>query len=132
MMYRKKYPIILILISLLVLSLNITSCNPNKSVEYESAIPLPFMFHVFDPGHKEILGNAFVKELKDELNENMIWTAPPYFWAEIEPSDNQFNWDELDNWEAGWRCYAGLVRSDGTPKEAYFRIRDYWNEISGK
>ena len=39
---------------------------------------------------------------------------------------------EPDNWEAGWRCYAGLVRADGTPKEAYFRIRNYWNEISGR
>lgn len=108
-MYRKKYPVILILISLLILSLNITSCNSNKNGEHETAIPLPFMFHVFDPGHKEILGNAFAKELKDELNENMIWTAPPYFWAEIEPSDNQFNWDELDNFINDNRDKYGVI-----------------------
>ena len=39
---------------------------------------------------------------------------------------------EPDIWETGWRCHAGLVSADGTPKEAYFRIKNCWNEISGK
>ena len=95
-MYGKKYPIILIVISSLILSLSITSCNQNRNNEHEMAPAVPFMFHVFDPGHGEILGDDFAKELKDELNENMVWTAPPYFWADIEPSDDQVNWDELD------------------------------------
>jgi hypothetical protein len=96
-MYGKKYPIIIIVISSLILSLSITSCNQNRDNEHEMAPAVPFMFHVFDPGHGETLGDDFAKELKDELNENMVWTAPPYFWADIEPSDNQFNWDELDD-----------------------------------
>jgi len=43
-------------------------------------------------------------------------------------------YDEIDptDWEAGWRCYAGLLESDGTPKEAYIRVRDYWREVIGK
>jgi hypothetical protein len=43
--------------------------------------------------------------LKDQLDENMIWTAPPYFWSSIEPVDNQFDWRELD----------GFVNNDSYP-----------------
>ena len=43
-------------------------------------------------------------------------------YGEIDPTD----------WEAGWRCHAGLVNNDGTPKEAYFRVRDYWRGLNGK
>lgn len=46
----------------------------------------------------------------------------------------EITYDEIDptDWEAGWRCYAGLVRNNGTPKEAYVRVRNYWREIIGK
>jgi GH35 family endo-1,4-beta-xylanase len=44
----------------------------------------------------------------------------------------EITYNEIDptDWEAGWRCHAGLVGNDGTPKEAYSRIRDYWREVS--
>lgn len=81
-----------ILTSLAILSVNLTSCRRSQ----EKAL-LPFMFHVFEAGHEEVLGDDFARDLKDQLNENMVWTAPPYFWNEIEPQDNQFNWRELDD-----------------------------------
>jgi len=46
----------------------------------------------------------------------------------------EITYDEIEptEWEAGWRCYAGLVENDGTPKEAYFRVRDYCREEIGR
>lgn len=102
-MCRNKYPLILILIASVILGLNTASCSQNPDNVHDITLDLPFMFHVFDPGHREILGDDFVKELKDELNENMIWTAPPYFWADIEPSDNKYNWDELDGFVSDYQ-----------------------------
>jgi hypothetical protein len=40
-------------------------------------------------------------------------------YEDINPTD----------WEAGWRCYAGLVRNDGIPKEAYNVIKNYWISV---
>ncbi len=60
-----------------------------------------FMFCVFDAGHHVLLGSDFASGLKDDLNENLAWTAPPYFWSEIEPIDNQFDWTELDGFIDG-------------------------------
>ncbi len=34
--------------------------------------------------------------------------------------------------EAGWRTHAGILESDGTPKEAYFRLRDSWALLTGR
>ncbi len=55
-----------------------------------------FMFHVFDPGHRELLGSDYAADLKADLEESLAWTAPPYFWDSLEPVDNQFDWTELD------------------------------------
>lgn len=96
--FKEKIMFIIIFIfSLVIISIIFTSCylldlqigNQNNEIS--------FMFYVFDPGHEEILWENFAKELKNKLNENMIWTAPPYFWSELEPANNQFNWNELDN-----------------------------------
>jgi len=96
-MYRKKYLIIMILTSLVIFSLILTSYDLFDNGEDGKATSLPFIFHVDEVGHRQILGSDFAIELKNGLNENMDWTAPPYFWSEIEPTDNQFNWNELDD-----------------------------------
>jgi hypothetical protein len=61
---------------------------------------VPFMFHVFEAGHESMLGDDYAGDLKDQLNENMAWTAPSYFWDQIEPSDDRFHWRELDGFVA--------------------------------
>ena len=94
-MYRKKYFIITILMFLVIISLILLSCILFFD-EDDKAAPLPFMFHVDEVGHEQYM-NESVMELKNELNENMDWTSPPYFWSEIEPTDNQFIWNELDD-----------------------------------
>jgi hypothetical protein len=96
-MYKKKHLIIMILTSLFILSLILNSYNLFDNRKDGEATSLPFMFNVDEVGHRQILGNDFAIELKNGLNENMDWTAPPYFWSEIEPVDNQFNWNELDD-----------------------------------
>ncbi len=42
--------------------------------------------------------------------------------------------DDIDpeDGEAGWRCYAGLIGSDGTPKAVYFAVKAYWDSVSTK
>ncbi|MCD6120756.1 MAG: hypothetical protein J7K04_02850 [Spirochaetales bacterium] len=40
-----------------------------------------------------------------------------------------YNEYDPSNYETGWRCFAGLIKSDGTPKQAYYMVRDYCNEI---
>jgi hypothetical protein len=46
----------------------------------------------------------------------------------------EITYNEIDptDWEAGWRCHAGLVKNDGTPKEAYVKVRDYWRGLRGE
>ena len=42
-------------------------------------------------------------------------------YAMIDPADS----------EAGWRCHAGFVRADGTPRKAYRVVKAYWNSVLG-
>jgi len=96
-MYRKKYQIIITLISSIILSLIFTSCDLFVNKEDDEEIALSFMFFVDEVGHKDMLGNGYAKELKEVLNENVAYTAPGFSWPEIEPSNNEFNWVELDD-----------------------------------
>lgn len=96
-MYRKNYSIIIIFISLAILSLIFTSCGLFVNEEDDAETALPFMFLVDEVGHKDMLGSGYAKELKEALNENVAYTAPGFFWPEIEPSNNEFNWGELND-----------------------------------
>ena len=42
------------------------------------------------------------------------------------------NYDLIDptGWESRWPCHASLAKDDGTAREAYFRMRDYWGHVS--
>ncbi len=86
----------IVVILLLACSSTLACCSKHDLDEVTPA-PAPFMLHVFDPGHREILGRAYAKARKDELDENMNWTAPPYFWSKIESVDQHFDWRELDD-----------------------------------
>ncbi|MHA1376770.1 MAG: hypothetical protein ACTSRG_00125 [Candidatus Helarchaeota archaeon] len=55
-----------------------------------------FMFHVDKIGHEEYVDDT-VRKLSDNLNQNMDWTYPIYFWSDIEPTKGNYNWTELDN-----------------------------------
>lgn len=96
-MFRKKYTIIIILISLVIPSLILASCDLFVNEVDNGDKALSFMFFVDEVGHKDMLGSGYAKELKDSLNENVAYTAPGFFWPEIEPGNNEFNWGELDD-----------------------------------
>jgi hypothetical protein len=55
-----------------------------------------FMFHIDEVGHGQYFYEN-IRELKNVINENMDWTYPTYFWSELEPTDDNFNWTELDS-----------------------------------
>ncbi|MHA1300413.1 MAG: hypothetical protein ACTSO9_13420 [Candidatus Helarchaeota archaeon] len=57
------------------------------------------MFHVDEIGHEEYIGEN-VRVLADDLHENMDWTYPVYFWSDIEPTEDNYNWTELDDFVA--------------------------------
>ncbi len=80
----------------LSISLPLSSCDSVPWGPSGAQATDEFMFHVLDPGHSELLGSDFAWAVKDSLNENMLWTAPPYFWADLEPVHNEFDWAELD------------------------------------
>jgi len=84
-----------VIIGLLLLSVNLFKNQEIDGENSEDQLTL-FMFHVFLAGHDEYMTETLY-QLKADLHENMEWTAPPYFWDELEPIDNQFNWTELDN-----------------------------------
>jgi len=97
MFMNSKNHKILILRFLFVLSLILTSCRLLDNDENDKVTPPTFMFFVDEAGHKDILGDDYARDLKQPLNENVAYTAPGFFWPEIEPINNEFEWSELDN-----------------------------------
>ncbi len=81
-----------ILVSVILLSCFFVSCNLFNNEEELTS----FMFNVDEVGHRERLGAGYVQELKDSLQENMVFDAVGYRWGELEPVDDEFDWDELD------------------------------------
>lgn len=73
---------------------------------------------------EEWQASQLYETLKLAYEDSMIIGINLFHFQEI-------TYDEIDptDWEAGWRCYAGLVKNDGTPKEAYLRVCDYWRRI---
>lgn len=63
---------IMVLESLTALCVKLSSCRTSQK-----EAPLPFTFDVFEAGHEAVLSDEYARELKDQLNENMVWTAPP-------------------------------------------------------
>ncbi len=95
-MCSKSYSIIIIFVAFVILCVILTSCS-FTSGEDNKEKKLSFMFLVDEVGHKEMLDSCYAKELKEDLNENVAYTAPGFFWPEIEPVDYEFNWKELDD-----------------------------------
>jgi hypothetical protein len=115
--------------------------------ELESVGKKIFIWEVFYPGGTD-----------SEYEDNWDWEYPPeggyneewqaeqlYETLKLAYEDSmiiginifhfqEITYDGIDptDWEAGWRCHAGLVKNDGTPKEAYVRVRYYWREVSGR
>jgi len=95
-MYDKNYSIIIIFAIFFVLCVILISCNfssRKSDIETKS----PFMFLVDQVGHEEMLGSSYERGLKEDLGENVAYTAPGFFWPGIEPADDEFNWKELDD-----------------------------------
>lgn len=88
---KKLFYHCLIIILLTDILLGCSELSDNN--HYERTAPL--MFHVDEVGHGQYMTED-VKTLKNELNENMDWTAPHYFWNQLEPTNDIYNWDELD------------------------------------
>jgi len=102
--------IILIFLIFFIFTFQFSSCQlPGVSIDVPGTNDSvnPFMFHVFSAGHNEIMGAGYAYDLKEDLNENMEWTAPCYFWSTIEKSDNEFDWSELDDFVSS---YSGKYR----------------------
>ena len=82
---------------LVAAAVGLASCNAVDDLLQEGGALDPFMFHVFSAGHEQFLGGNYADDLKEALGENLAWTAPPYFWSGIEPTDDGFDWTELDD-----------------------------------
>jgi hypothetical protein len=95
-MHGKNYSVIIIFAICFVLCVILISCSFTNGNDYKE-VKSPFMFLVDQVGHEDILGSSYAKKLKEDLGENVAYTAPGFFWPEIEPADNEFDWEELDD-----------------------------------
>ncbi|MBN2564831.1 MAG: hypothetical protein JXB46_03890, partial [Candidatus Eisenbacteria bacterium] len=78
---------------------SVCSCGTDGGGGGSDARERGFMFHVDLVGHESHMTNE-LRAYKADLEENMAWTAPPYFWRTLEPQDDFFDWSEFDRFVA--------------------------------